>query len=65
MVSVLIYEGLEMKEYECKLCGFRVRSPVDEDDVVEHIKLHVEKHHPEWENAIERFKNQIRDVATP
>jgi len=53
-----------MKEYECKLCGFRVRTPADEEDVAEHIKLHVEKHHPEWENAIERFRNQIRDVAT-
>jgi predicted small metal-binding protein len=54
-----------MKEYECKLCGFRVRSPADEEDIVGHIRLHVKKHHPEWKNAEEDFRKQIRTVASP
>jgi len=33
--------------FTCPLCGFSIKTPFGADDVVEHIKLHADKHHNE------------------
>jgi len=44
-------EKRKMKVTTCPACGWTVKSPFGEDDVVEHVRLHAERHHPEMKGA--------------
>jgi hypothetical protein len=38
----------KMKISTCPECGFTVKSPWGENDVVDHMMLHAKNHHPEF-----------------
>ena len=37
----------KMKVFTCPRCSFMVKSPYGEGDLAEHVRLHVDLHHPE------------------
>jgi hypothetical protein len=36
---------IETKTFTCPKCGWTLKTPFGEDDIAEHTKLHIEKHH--------------------
>ena len=36
---------------ECPACGWTLKTPKGEDDIVRHVRLHAENYHPEMKNA--------------
>jgi predicted small metal-binding protein len=40
----------KMKMMTCPGCGWMVKSPWGENDIVEHVMLHAKNHHPEMKN---------------
>jgi len=35
----------------CPACGWQLKTPKGEDDVVKHVRLHAQDYHPEMRNA--------------
>lgn len=53
----------KMKMTTCPACGWTVKSPFGENDIVEHVMLHAKNHHPEMMNAKkEDIKKMIKDA---
>jgi len=40
-----------MKMTTCPACGWTVKSPWGENDIMEHVMLHAKNHHPEMKNT--------------
>ncbi len=36
---------IEMKTFTCQQCGWTVKTPFGDEDIAEHTRLHIEKHH--------------------
>jgi len=41
----------EMKMMTCPGCGWTIKTPFGENDVIEHAMLHAKNHHPEMKNT--------------
>jgi len=53
----------KMKMTTCPGCGWTIKSPKGEDDVVKHVMLHAKDYHPEMQNAKrEDIVKMIKDV---
>jgi predicted small metal-binding protein len=44
----------KLKILSCPGCGWSVKTPHGEDDIVEHAMLHAKKHHPEMVKTTKR-----------
>lgn len=53
----------KMKMTTCPECGWTVKSPWEENDVVDHVMLHAKGHHPEMlKHNKEDFKKMTKDA---
>jgi predicted small metal-binding protein len=53
----------KMKTMTCPECGWTVKSPWGENDVIDHIMLHAKNHHPEFlKHSKEDMKRTIKDA---
>lgn len=53
----------KMKISTCPECGFTVKSPWGENDVIDHIMLHAKNHHPEMlKHDKADMKKMIKDA---
>ncbi len=53
----------KMKTTTCPECGWTVKSPWGENDVIDHMVLHVKNHHPEMlKHSKEDMKKMIKDA---
>jgi predicted small metal-binding protein len=51
------------KTTTCPECGWTVKSPWGENDVIDHMVLHVKNHHPEMlKHSKEDMKKMIKDA---
>jgi len=41
----------KMKMAECPACGWAIKTPKGEDDVVKHVRIHAEDYHPEMKGV--------------
>ena len=41
----------KMKSFACLTCGWTVKSPFGENDIIEHANLHANNHHLEMRNT--------------
>jgi hypothetical protein len=41
----------KMKVAVCPAEGFTIKSPYGEEDVIKHLRLHAELHHPDMKNV--------------
>ncbi len=44
----------KMELFSCPDCGWSVKSPLGEKDILEHVDLHVRNHHPEAVAQVKR-----------
>lgn len=52
----------KMKVFNCPRCSFVVKSPFGESDLAEHVRIHVELHHPELAYiSKERIRSMLKD----
>lgn len=52
----------KMKVFNCSRCRFIVKSPFGEGDLVGHVRMHVELHHPELAYiSKERIGSMVKD----
>ena len=53
----------KMKTTTCPECAWTVKSPWGENDVIDHMVLHVKNHHPEMlKHSKEDMKKMIKDA---
>jgi len=53
----------KMKIMTCPECGWSVKTPFGENDVIEHAMLHAKNHHPEMmKHSKEDLKKMIKDT---
>ena len=53
----------KMKMMTCPACGWTVKTPFSENDIVEHAMLHAKNHHPEMMNMKrEDIAKMIKDA---
>jgi len=53
----------KMKTTTCPECGWTVKSPWGENDVVDHMVLHVKNHHPEMsKHGRDDMKKMVKDA---
>ena len=53
----------KMKKFTCPGCGWTVKTPFGEDDIMEHSMMHAKKHHPEMVNTPKsELKKLIKDA---
>ena len=53
----------KLKTMTCPECGWTVKSPWGENDVMDHITLHAKNHHPEFlKHSKEDMKRTIKDA---
>ena len=53
----------KMKTTTCPDCGWTVKQPWGENDVLDHIMLHAKNHHPEFlKHNKEDMKKTIKDA---
>lgn len=53
----------KMKMFTCPGCGWTVKTPFGEDDIMEHSMMHAKKHHPEMVNTPRsELKKLIKEV---
>ena len=53
----------KMKMMTCPECGWTVKSPWGESDVMDHITLHAKNHHPEFlKHSKEDMKRTMKDA---
>lgn len=53
----------KMKITTCPECGWTVKSPWGENDIVDHMTLHAKNHHPELlKHSKEDFKKMIKNA---
>ena len=57
--SATITKG-QMKTFTCPACGWTVKSPWGEDDIVEHANLHSKNHHPDMPMTSDEINNMIK-----
>jgi predicted small metal-binding protein len=53
----------KMKSITCPECGWTVKSPWGENDIIDHTMLHAKNHHPEFlKHSKEDMKKMIKDA---
>jgi predicted small metal-binding protein len=53
----------KMKTTTCPECGWTVKSPWGENDVIDHVMLHAKNYHPEMlKHSKEDLKKMIKDA---
>lgn len=50
----------QMKSFTCPVCGWMVKSPLGEDDIVEHASMHGKEYHADMPMTEEQIRNMIK-----
>jgi len=64
MINEISLEGIadaaRAKMFTCPGCGWTVKTPFGEDDILEHSMMHTKKRHPEMANTP---KTELKKMA--
>jgi predicted small metal-binding protein len=50
----------QMKSFTCPVCGWMVKSPLGEDDIVEHASMHGKSYHADMPMTEDQIKGMIK-----
>ena len=50
----------EMKSFTCPVCGWMVKSPWGENDIIDHANLHSKNHHPDMPMSKDEINKMIK-----
>ena len=50
----------QMKSFTCPVCGWMVKSPLGEDDIVEHASMHGKHYHADMPMTEDQIRGMIK-----
>lgn len=50
----------EMISFTCPVCGWMVKSPWGENDIIDHANLHSKNHHPDMPMSKDEINKMIK-----